>query len=508
MKHEYMIMVSKNFFTVYVESPSAKRLLRDFISKKFHTFRLIYDPKKRRKVRELDKVFVGGNHNFNEYRFNINFVKDFMWMLKIYSVNRDNINIVREEIFKTNRLDINLRSEYILRDYQEKAFTRIVKDDSTPTKLIDHQTGKGKGMISISSMCAINKATAILILPKYIDKWIEELKEKTDIKDDDILVIRGSKDLILATEMAISGEYVPKVIIFSNRTIYLYIKAYESLKDMDDFIYPVVPSLLMETFGIGTLLIDEVHQEFFSVYKASLYFNVEHFIGMSATLETDNESVGKFYRALFPVKSKLANIEYDKYIDIHAVQYTIENAKRIRAVGSMGYTHIGFEQSIMRHSIQLRNYVDMICNYIKVGYLDRRKDGDKIIIFASSIEFCTMLTEYFKTKYDYLSINRYVEDDPYENLQTADMVVTTVLSAGTAVDIKGLITVIQTISMKSKQANLQALGRLRKKEGRDMRFYYFYTKDIEKQYEYHKSRIELFKSKSKNIFIEEYNKKI
>jgi len=507
MNHEYLITINKTFFTVYIDSPTARRLMGDFL-KRFNTYRLIYDYKKRKKVRQLDRNYSGGNRNLKEYRFNITFIKDFMWLLRTYKIDKDQIEVVKEDDFKSNRLNINLKSNYTLRDYQELAFNKLIDNNYSPTKLINHQTGKGKTLMSIAAACELNKATAIIILPKYIPKWISDIKELTDATDDDIVVIRGSKDFIMAMETAASGEYIPKFMIFSNRTIYLYLKAYEAISNIDEFLYPIIPTNLMETFGIGTILVDEVHQEFYSVYKASLYFAVENFIGMSATLETDDPNTEKFYRALFPNPSRLADLAYDRYVDIHAVQYAIERPKRIYAMNNMGYNHIKFEQSVMRDNRTLANYIEMIKFYVKKGYLDRKKKGDKIIIFAASIEFCSLLTELFKSIYTDLDVRRYVEDDPYENIMNADFIITTVLSAGTALDVSGLITVIQTIAMKSRQANLQSLGRLRKKEGKRMEFYYFFSKEIEKQYEYHKSRLELFRGRAKELYIEEYKKPI
>ena len=507
MGYEFNLIIYKNFFIVYCNSNYSVNLIKDF-NKRFTTFTYLYDYKIRKKKRVIDRIYIAGNKDRKEYRYNIKYIKDLMWLFRTYDVNKDSINIINGNVHSATSLNLSMNGKYDLRDYQETAFNNLITA-TTPTVLIDHQTGKGKGIMAISAMCELNKATAILILPKYIDKWIEELKELTNITDDDIMVIKGGKDLRLAIELALANEYSAKVIIFSNRTVSNYIKEYEVAEIVEEeFTYPVTPDTLMETFKIGTLMIDEVHQEFYSVYKASLYFNVDMIIGMSATLESDDAKKTEFYNALFPPKVRLANLEYDRYTDLHVVEYHIDNYNRIRSTDNMGYKHIMFEQSISRHNIQLRNYVYMIKHYIKVGYIDRMVKGDKLLIFAASIDFCSLLTNIISEDYPDYKVRRYVEDDPYENVMEGEIIITTVLSAGTALDIKGLITVLQTISIKSKPANLQAFGRLRKKDGKQMRYYYFFSKQIPKQFEYHKYRFDLLKQRSKTVFLEEYKKPI
>jgi hypothetical protein len=153
-----------------------------------------------------------------------------------------------------------------------------------------------------------------------------------------------------------------------------------------------------------------------------------------------------------------------------------------------GYSHTLLEQSIMRNNLLLRSYINMILYYIKDGYISRKKDGQRMLIFAATIRMCTILTNYIKKVYSNLDIRRYVEDDDYSNILEADICISTVQSSGTAIDISGLITVLQTVSMKSIQANLQTSGRLREIEGTDVRYYYLYAGNIDKQKDYHLER--------------------
>jgi superfamily II DNA or RNA helicase len=81
-----------------------------------------------------------------------------------------------------------------------------------------------------------------------------------------------------------------------------------------------------------------------------------------------------------------------------------------------------------------------------------------------------------------------VEEDPYENLMQADVSVSTLLSAGTGVDIPMLTTVILTTSISSSQSNIQGFGRLRNIPNKKLRFVYFVCSDFPKQLEYHEKK--------------------
>jgi superfamily II DNA or RNA helicase len=110
----------------------------------------------------------------------------------------------------------------------------------------------------------------------------------------------------------------------------------------------------------------------------------------------------------------------------------------------------------------------------------------------------TYLTERYTQLYPDKVVNRYCEQDPFENLTEADIIVTTVISAGTAVDIPNLRVVVQTVCISSSVANIQTLGRLRKLVGKDTRFCYLYAENLNKQRQYHQRRLELYSARVAN----------
>lgn len=363
----------------------------------------------------------------------------------------------------------------------------------TENYIVTHNT-----FIAVKALQSINKRTAILVIPKYIEKWMDDVIKYTDIDKEDIYVVQGGESLM---NLMLEEDISYKFIIFSMRTVSNYITDYEEGK----MPYPIQPPDLMDHLGIGVLLNDEMHQHFHALTKAMLYFDVEQAIGLSATLVSNRKEIDKIYSLIVPYENRISNIiKPDKFRHVRSIKYTLEMNRRIQYKRAKGYNHILFEQSICRNSIALRDYINMICYYVEIGYIQRYQPGEKLLIFAASIKLCTILTERLKQRYPKLDVRRFVEDDPYENIINAEISVSSIGSAGTAIDIPGLITCINTISMSSLQANLQAIGRLRKIPDREVWYYYIWTKDIPNQYKMHLDRFNAIKHDIKEYVEDEY----
>jgi len=360
--------------------------------------------------------------------------------------------------------------------------------------------------LSMAAITTIKQRTMILVLPKYIDKWISDVKANTTVKDEDIYVVKGGDSLnklILAIEQGATYDF----IIVGIRTIYNYIKSYETRLYDSEFSYERTPDELMEALGVGVILNDETHQEFHAVYKCGLYFNPCRFIGLSATLDNNDKNLVRMYDTMFPNDCRISGlVEYKHYIESYNIAYRIRNTKRIQYQRQQGYNHTLLEASIMRNSVLLKDYVNMITYYVKEGYYKRREEGDKALIFVASVKFATLLKQHMEVIFEDIDVRRYVEDDPYENLMDGDLIISTPNSAGVAVDIPGLISVYQTVAIKSLQMNKQTFGRLRNLKGKEMRYYSFYCKDIPKHKDMIRVRKEILLPFSKHWYEDEYNK--
>lgn len=496
--------VYRQFFIVRPYGKKQRRLVQNYINN-FKIYKYVFDYKSKRMVSKLDRVFVAGNHHENEYRFRIKWLPEFVSHVRYAGYDHRSVDVVNHELHEIENIDLHLKPEYELREYQNESIDLAMSNiDKIPSVLLDHQTGKGKGIISMALFSKVGMRLVVVIPAKYIDKWVLELSDKTTLDmETDLLSIRGSKELIKLMNSSLEKEELPNVIIVSNRTLLNYIKTYENCAELSSFKYPILPQDMMKSLKAGVLVSDESHQEFHALYKITLYFNVRLLVGMTATLEDSNDGTFKYYEDLFPTESRLSTISHDRYINVIAVNYTVYYPSSLQSVTNMGYSHILYEQSIMKQNTVLRNYVKLITNLLDQGFVnnEQRTDGDKVVIFGATIEFCTILTDYISNKYKEFKVRRYVEDDPYSHVEEGDIIITTTLSGGTAFDIKNLLTVIQTVSIKSTATNKQNLGRLRKRENKDVKFYYIYSEQISKQEAYHIHRLNIFAPIVKGITI-------
>lgn len=80
------------------------------------------------------------------------------------------------------------------------------------------------------------------------------------------------------------------------------------------------------------------------------------------------------------------------------------------------------------------------------------------------------------------------------------------ITSGTAIDVKGLIYVLQTISISSMQSNLQVYGRLRDIQGNTKLFRYLFCRNIPDHHRLHLDRRAALFKLSKTYEQDEYQK--
>ena len=394
------------------------------------------------------------------------------------------------------RHEYEVRSKWVLRDYQEVIYDFLIKDP-VKSKMVSLATGKGKTVIALAALATIGMRIGVCILPTYIEKWVSDIVSVHEAKTTDIMVISGSKAVRSVIALGRDKELSAKYYIFSSRTMQDFISAYEEDPETCTLLYGATPFELFQILGIGSLLIDETHQHFHAIFKVILYSNVQFQLGLSATLISDDAVVSRVHRIVYTEKQTYTHAELDKYTDVYALAYSIpdEMIRKVRTTnfGSNSYSHTAFENSMLKNRPHLPFYVSLITANMEALYLDRYEPKDKCLIFVGTIKLATLLAELYKKLLPSLVVNRYCEDDPVENLYDSDLIISTVISSGTAVDIANLRVVIQTVSISSAPQNIQNLGRLRKLDrDRDTRFAYLYADNIRKHVQYHHRREDLF----------------
>lgn len=442
-----------------------------------------------------------------EFRFHINTLDRLLDTLK--DKNYNNFRVVHHQPILHDKIVLPAKPNWKLRDEQLEPYNYILNND-TNTKALTLQTGKGKTAVSVLALSKISGKFAMVIKPAFLEKWTSDVVNILDIDPLDVMVVVGGDQMRLLIYQLQERTLDCKVYIFSNRTFSLFIEEYEKDAYMCKELYGITPDEMWDLLKINTLLIDEVHMDFNMVMKTLMFTNVQKVIGLSATLDTNNREVKNMYQLVFPEKTRFQPPSYDKYVNVYSCGYNIDNTKGVRVseFGRTSYSHTAFEKSLLKRKVLLRQYVKMIKVYIEELFLKSYQKGDKLAVFCSTVKMCEEVCDYLSLQYPEFDVRTYVGKDPYKNVIEPDIRVTTIGSAGTAIDIPGLTTVLLTINVLSLQSNLQTIGRLRKIDNREVNFGYLYCKNIRQHVNYHNERTNMLTGKTKSYRMLDYNQQL
>lgn len=381
-------------------------------------------------------------------------------------------------------------------DHPDKLF--VVNDF-----IVTHNTVTLCGIIA-----EVGERTMIGILPRYSKKWGGDLLENLDVDPKKIMMIEKTSQLRGVIDLCIRGgaKTLPPLLIITLTTMRAFIESFEEDPENCKEDYGCVPTELWGLLEIGIFAIDEAHQHLYSVFKASLYLHGPKFIALSGTMRTEDDFEEKVQNVIFPKIKRFLNVKMEKYIDLEFIEYNFIPAilpkMRYQVFGRPDYSHTALEASIIRHPPVLRDYIHMTEDLLYHGYINRREPGEKAGIYVGTVEMATKFVEFLTLRHPKLNVVRYCAGagDKYEDLMACDVYVSTIQSAGTALDIARLICVICTTMVSSSKTNIQVLGRLRKlPNGREVIMFMPYCRQIPKHHKYTNFRREIFKDITRSI---------
>lgn len=496
------ITIGSHFFTVTRLTDRGKEAALKFAKSYIH-YGISRNPRDRK--REPVAVFAAATRDREEFRFHINTLKKFKDLLQLEFIKDHLIEVVHKPIHEGKDVTIKIKPEWVLRANQVPVVDYITNKEGPVSCFVGAATGFGKGICSLTGTSILGKRTVVIIRPMYIYKWIDDLLRYTELSIEEIMVVQGTKELQALLMLAESDQLDSiSVIIISNKTLQSYISKYELHRQgILDMGYTCVPEDMFELLEAGVRLIDEVHLDFHLNFKIDLYTNIPKSISLSATLLNNNGFLESMYDVAYPLHQRYGNIGLDKYISARAVIYRLADSKRMRTseYGSDTYSHNAFEVSIMKNYSAMSNYLRLLKVVADAGFIRDYKPTEKMIIYCYRGDFCTKVVQYLKLVYPSLDIRRYISEDPPENMYEPDIRVTTLGSGSTAHDISNLKVAILTVAVDSIQSNIQALGRLRKLETAQTRFYYYVCENIQKHVQYHESKRKMLEQRAMSFDI-------
>ena len=452
-------------------------------------------------VKKQHKMFGVRSINPLRFRLHINMFDHFMTYMSQRGFN--NPQITYEPMYTPVKVNFEIKTDKKPWKNQPDIIDYLIEGGDR--KVIELQAGQGKTLCSLFAATAIGVRTALIIKPMYFERWLDDLARPGgifELSPKEITVIAGGKSLAQLIELALDDELEYKFIVFSNKTLSLYYKDYLNGVNMDKY-HGVMPWNLMEVLKVGLRITDEAHQDFHSCFKVDLFTHVPKTISLSATLEPDDQFLKDMYNVIYPKDLRFGGSTYEVYVDVISVPFKIDrdvkSAVRFNQRGMLSYSQIVYEDSILGSKKRTESYLGMVVDLVDKYYIQKRHADFRLIVFAGRVETCSIIAEHLKSIYPHLKVGKYTEEETYDVLDELDIIVSTPISAGTAVDISKLQVCLNLVALGGSQANLQMLGRLRELHGTDINplFIYIYCIDIEKHVDYHlKRRDQTFRGKT------------
>lgn len=420
---------------------------------------------------------------------------------------------IRDELRKGNKVylpkfkqDIN----WIFKDQivdivklDNKAECTCIKvDNEEGLFVVEHNVVTHNTFCAIRASCEL-KGPILIVLGSLIDQWMKSIEQFTNISRDDIYVIQGFDRLKTLWEMLDNG-FQPKIVVIATRTLILYavdpVLPYLALKPYKEFLKKV---------GFRTKIFDECHTNFFANTQIDLRTNLEHNIYLSATYKRSDYSGKKIFNLIYPEELRFGSQFSTKYTTVILARYSLFLVPTVirKFKVEKGYLHAKYENYLRKHKKYYFKALmdDAILPMIRRYYLEKRKEGQRLLILCQTKVFVIDVAEYIQEalKDEKLDIRVFFsgESGAYgkEENKSADVIVSTMKSCSTGVDIKDLKTCICTVSYASEPLAEQTMGRLRQIPGEDTYFIDLWNYDIPSHYNHKMSRAMVYRSKALKV---------
>lgn len=449
-----------------------------------------------RMERVRGKCFWAMTDDKKEFRFNINMLPEILKIFEQHGIKESAVRIIKHDLYTPASSKVKMPDTWTPRPDQVPLIEYLVSPG--PLKTIALRTGGGKTSCSLKGNELLGTRLAVVVLGRYVEKWIGDVTNNYGVDNSGLMVIKGCNQLMQALAIAEHQDIGVDVLIISHKGIQDYIKKYQETKfsEMPSFMVP--PEDIYRVFKIGLRIVDEAHQHFHLNFMMDCYTHVPKTIALSATLEPDDKFLNSMYEIAFPRHTRMGGGVDKKYVKCTSLRYGLREWRKVRCTRRGQYSHDLYERWLMKRKDSLPKYLALIGTVVSREYIKIKQAGHKMLIFATGVEMCGVIRDHLKARYPELKINKYNSEDDYEILLNSDISVSTLGSAGTAVDISGLITCLMTTALSSKQGNEQAIGRLREihdGSGITPHFIFLTCRDIPKHISYEKKKFESLRSR-------------
>lgn len=370
----------------------------------------------------------------------------------------------------------------------------------TDDYLLTHNT-----LTSLAALARIKTKFIVMIPPKYFGLWTKALDETFKNIQGRYLTVSGSDNLKKLINRALDDDLKDiDIFIISNTTYRAFIDNYEEKhSEFESLGYKCTPLDFHRVLGVGAQINDEIQEDPGLLFRTDIYTNVNTQIYLSATPFTGNGYVTKMINKMLPKETQVRLPDYKVFINCLGIIYnevTIKPKDYLTPYKNT-YNHARYETQMLKSDRRTDKYFKMVKRLIDGLYIKEHQPEQKILVLCATVNFIGILVDYLRLQYPDYVVNEHVSGSPYERLKTTDIIVSTIKSAGTGVDIANLKETLLLQATDSKKDNLQILGRTRpliKYPEITPRLTYVICENIPHHVRYHKNKLNHFKGRVKN----------
>ncbi len=338
------------------------------------------------------------------------------------------------------------------RDELQRKGISFLKEESHQ-KSLTLMTGKGKTVVVAFAITELN-LRSLIITPneKLKQQWFATFSKLFDYRSKNLMNIAGSSII----DGIMEDLYDPCDIYFVNhQTLRSYISNNNGYMLHKFF----------KKLNIGIKVYDESHMEFMNIILTDFYSNTDRTWYLTATFSRSDKTEAACFKRAFNSVDEFGYyqsiLESVKHVIYHIVRINSHISPKDRSIAipfggmtSVSYGKYAFfkdpNQTAYNAIIKILNILDNI-------------EG-KILILVPLIDAVDDITRNIKLDYPNKSVAAYhskISKDEKESAEKKDIIVSTIKSCGTGVDIKGLRAIICAEPIASKVIAEQLFGRLR-----------------------------------------------
>ena len=356
-------------------------------------------------------------------------------------------------IIKNIRLDHREQCRCIMVDNPEHLYL-------TENFIVTHNTfctGYAIGLFGAKALIIMHRDT-------LRGQWSKSLYDLNGFPRDRVHEITSSEEFESICYNRHKFDY--DVYLMTHATFKAGVKRVGDTKPVSDFI---------RNLGIGVKVIDEAHLEFKDTLLMDFLFNVRRNIYLTATDGRSQRSENTIFKHVFsnatfykkPEVNKKHPDKWVEYITIQVNTHVPHGIYQYRVNGFKGMSAVSYGKWVIQRDKKQTHF--KVCKEL-LREIYTNEPTAKVIVFMPLIELCNECAlflndlnydESFKYDLTIRTINSHNTKAVNETNKGADVIVTTIQSLGTGLDIKGITDIICCSPFVSKITAQQVFWRIR-----------------------------------------------